>query len=257
LPGGHRSAVFECLTATGAEVVVKLVGHPVDAAMEAAALAAWAATGAAVVLLDFDEENAALLLERIRPGLHLPYGADAVGVAADLLGRLHVPPPPDSPFMTLPEIYDAWERRSIADNAYFRRVRREPRRGSEGLARLPAARNAATTLSASCTRNVLLHGDFIDKNLLRNGTGYRAIDPMPRVGDPCSDIGFFAAGRPPVANILDLAAAIAARLGEDPLRAQRWAAVWAIHQTVQGWRTDQRELEVFAARSDVQRLLDG
>jgi len=50
------------------------------------------------------------------------------------------------------------------------------------------------------------------------------------MGDTCSDIGFFAAGRPPVADILHLAEAVATRLGEDPLRAQRWAAVWTIHQ---------------------------
>ena len=261
LSGGFRSSVFDCVTAAGDEVVVKLVRHPVEAAMEAAALAAWTATGASVDLLDFDNEHAALLLERVRPGTALSIGFGAVEVAVEvaaaLLGRLHVTPPPNSGFMTVAEIYDAWERRSVADNTYFRRVRSEPRRGSEGLARLPAARHAAMTLSASAATTVLLHGDFIDKNLLLDGTGYIAIDPIPRIGDACSDIGFFAAGRPPVAGILDLAAAIAARLGADPLRAQRWAAVWAIHQTVQAWRRDQKELEAFAAGHEVQRLLDG
>jgi fructosamine-3-kinase len=58
-------------------------------------------------------------------------------------------------------------------------------------------------------RAVLLHGDFLDKNALRSGTGYVAIDPIPWIGDPCSDVGFFAAGHPPPATILDRASAIA------------------------------------------------
>ena len=33
-----------------------------------------------------------------------------------------------------------------------------------------------------------LHGDFLDKNLLLGTKGFLAIDPMPWVGDPCSDM---------------------------------------------------------------------
>jgi streptomycin 6-kinase len=125
------------------------------------------------------------------------------------------------------------------------------------VSRLPAARRTALALSATVARAVLLHGDFTDKNLLLDGTRYVTIDPIPRLGDPCSDVGFFAAGRPPVCDVLDLAAAIAARLGLDPARAQRWAAVWAVHQAVQAWRPDQEDLDGFVARVDAARLLDG
>jgi hypothetical protein len=36
-------------------------------------------------------------------------------------------------------------------------------------------------LCATAERAVLLHGDFVGKNLLRSGAGYVAIDPIPRI----------------------------------------------------------------------------
>ena len=45
--------------------------------------------------------------------------------------------------------------------------------------------------------DTLLHGDLMAKNLLWDGSGLVAIDPMPMVGDPCSDIGFWAATTSP------------------------------------------------------------
>jgi streptomycin 6-kinase len=98
------------------------------------------------------------------------------------------------------------------------------------------ARAAAMNLCATTGRTVLLHGDFLDKNLLRSCAGYVAIDPMPRIGDPCADAGFFAACHPPATTILQRAAAIAGQMGLDRQRALRWAAVWAVLQTCQAWR---------------------
>ena len=43
------------------------------------------------------------------------------------------------------------------------------------------ARAAARKLCATAERAVLLHGDFVGKNLLRSGAGYVAIDPIPRI----------------------------------------------------------------------------
>ena len=90
LHGGHRSDVFGCQTG-GVEVVLKLTVTPQECAAEAAALAAWADTGAAVRLLDVDLQASALLLERLRPGTHLPPGEEstAVSTVAALLPRLH------------------------------------------------------------------------------------------------------------------------------------------------------------------------
>ena len=53
LGGGFRCAVFACL-ADGGQVVVKLTPTPEEARLEAAALASWAHTGAAMRLIDAD-----------------------------------------------------------------------------------------------------------------------------------------------------------------------------------------------------------
>jgi streptomycin 6-kinase len=110
-------------------------------------------------------------------------------------------------------------------------------------------------LCATARQTVVLHGDFLDKNLLRNGTRYVAIDPLPRVGDPCADIGFFAAGHPPATGILERAAAIARRMSLDRHRAQRWAVVWTVLQACHAWREDQSELEACLASREFEHLL--
>ena len=166
-------------------------------------------------LLDTDFDHGALLLEQIRPGTHLPGNHDprAIEVAASLLGALHRAPLPAFPFPALQQAFTQMERRARRDAAYEQQARNGPERGRPGLQRLPLARAAALRLCHSPPRTVLLHGDFLAKNLLSDGTGYLAIDPIPSIGDPCADIGFFAAGHPPAATILRKAGAIAELMG--------------------------------------------
>jgi streptomycin 6-kinase len=64
-------------------------------------------------------------------------------------------------------------------------------------------------LRATTEQPVLLHGDFPDKNLLRSGFGYVAIDPNPAIGDRCANASFFAACHPPAVTILQRAQAMA------------------------------------------------
>ena len=82
-----------------------------------------------------------------------------------------------------------------------------------------------------------------------------AIDPNPRIGDPCSDIGEFAAEHPPATGILPRAAAVAARMDLDPHRAQQWAAVWTVLLTASAWRSDQSELAACLGSDAFERLL--
>jgi streptomycin 6-kinase len=257
LAGGFRSEVVSCAAADGTQVVVKLVVTREEMRAEAAALTAWACTGAAARLLDTDFDHGALLLEQIRPGTHLPGNDDpgAIDVAASLLGALHRAPLPTFPFPALPETFTAMERRARRDAAYEQRTRNEPERGRPGLQRLPLARAAATRLCQRPPRTVLLHGDFLAKNLLSNGTGYVAIDPIPTIGDPCADVGFFAAGHPPAATILRKAGAIADLTGLDPHRAQRWAAVWTVLQACQAWRDDQADLDAALSTAEFDHLI--
>jgi streptomycin 6-kinase len=179
----------------------------------------------------------------------------AIGVAADLLTRLHRARAGTFPFPALEETYVRLEDRARDDAAYEQRTRGDPDRGEAGLQCLGAARAAAMRLCATSRRTVVLHGDFLDKNLLRNGARYVAIDPIPRVGDPCADVGFFAAGHRPATAILQRADAIAAQMGLDRHRAQRWAAVWTVLQTCHAWREDQSDLEDCLASSEFEQLL--
>jgi streptomycin 6-kinase len=257
LDGGFRSDVFGCTTAAGTEVVVKLTITQEQARAEAAALAMWEHTGATVRLIDTDFEHSALILERVRPATPLPGGDDpvAIEVAADLLTRLHRAGAATFPFPALEETYDHLEDQARENAAYEQRTRNAPARGEAGLQRLGAARAAALRLCATAGRTVVLHGDFLDKNLLRNGARYVAIDPIPRIGEPCADVGFFAAGHRPATGILPRAGAIAGRMGLDRYRAQRWAAVWTVLQTCHAWREDQSDLETCLTSSEFEQLL--
>jgi streptomycin 6-kinase len=259
LRGGARSEVLACTSAAGDEMVLKLAGTPGAARSEAAALTAWSGTGAAVRLLAADPGLGGLLLERIRPGTALPGFADAVAipVAADLLGRLHQAAPGTNHFPALCDVYQRMEGQAREDARYEQRRRNDPARAVAGLRRLAAARAAALELCATTSAPVLLHGDFLDKNLLLAGDTYLAIDPIPSRGDPCADVGFFAAGHPPPSAILDRAGAIAARLGLDERRARRWAAVFTVLQVCSAWRDDQAELEAVLASEASGRALAG
>jgi hypothetical protein len=248
LPGGCRAEVFAC-----GDVVLKLAVTGAEIEAEAAALQAWRDTGAAVTLLDVNLGLRALLLERVRPGT-LMAGNDGA-IAADLLSRLHAVRPGPFSFPSLAEAYPQWERQARADGAYERRSRGEPDRAAAAVALLGPARMTAAELSSTADRTVLLHGDFIGKNLLRTAHGYVAVDPLPRLGDPCADIGSFAADRPPAVSILDNAADIAGRMSLDPWRARRWAAVLAVLQTAQAWRADQAALDALMSTGELRAAL--
>lgn len=249
LDGGFRSEVFTC---SDPDLVVKLPATAAEMRAEAAALTAWADTGAAVRLVAADFSCAALLLERVRPGI--PGGPVPVEAAADLLRRLHGVSA--GGFVSQVEIYPALEAAALDDIEYERTSRGEPDRAAAGLVRLDAARATAFRLCADSPRNVLLHGDFLTKNLLSTSDGFVAIDPIPRLGDPASDIGFFASDHSP-ARILSVATELAGSMGASELRARQWAAVWTVLQTVSAWRDDQTELDALVETAVFDRLLTG
>jgi streptomycin 6-kinase len=257
LAGGHRSSVVECWTPAGVEAVVKLTPTWREAELEARALTAWRDTGAAVRLLDANPAAGALLLRRVRPGTHLPPGDEglALAVAADLLPRLHSVPA-DPSFPTLDDLYPFLARHSLEDVDYERRSRGEPQRAAAAVALLAEANAAAASLCDTADARVLLHGDFLDKNLLLDGVRYVSSDPIPRVGDPASDVGFFAHDHQPASGILERARAIATATDNDPWRSQRWAAVWTVLLAVSAWRDDQEDLERLVWTRPFLELLD-
>lgn len=244
LGGGHRSGIFECRMTGGEEAVLKLTPTSREAQLEATALTLWGDRGASARLLDAALADGALLLHRIRPATPLRPDNEnaAVAVAADLLPRLHLPVL-EALFPTLSELYPFLAAHSSEDLDYERRTRGEPHRGEVALELLPVANAAATRLCDTTANPMLLHGDFIDKNLLLDGNRYVSVDPIPRVGDPSSDVGFFAHEHRPAEAILTRSRALAEATGNDPLRSQRWAAIWTVLVAVSAWRDDQERLE--------------
>jgi streptomycin 6-kinase len=95
----------------------------------------------------------------------------------------------------------------------------------------------------------------MDKNLLQDHDRVVAIDPMPHVGDPHSDIGFWAATRAPAAALIERAADLARVLTCDRDRACRWAAIYAVGSACETWRPDTPELREWVCSPTASDLL--
>lgn len=237
LQGGFQSQVFACTDAQGTPLVLKLRSSDPRTANESDALRLWEGRGA-VRLIDHDPTVGALLMERIVPGTPLPPGneREAIAAAAQVLAHLHAARLPAShPFPALIEYVDE----------YLKWARAEAAPGTVGIELLEDSRPLAQHLCTTAGETVLLHGDFLDKNLLLGPAGYVAIDPMPSIGDPGADIGFFAAGRQPAGEISTRTRALAMSLGWDPDRAEQWALIWAIGEACETWRGDSDELQAW------------
>lgn len=197
----------------------------------------------------FDERAGALLLERVRPGTSLRGQPESVAIkaAAATLRALHSTCPRNEPGIPPFAEWLDW---------FFERVAVDAEPGTVGVAMLPVLRGAAEQLAGTAPIKTLVHGDFVSKNLLHNGEGaYTAVDPMPFLGDPCSDAGFFSAYQPPARSIAPRAAAIAEHAGMDPQRAMRWAAIWAIGEACETWRDDSDELQRWVAGPECAEIL--
>lgn len=255
LKGGFRSAVFQARTVSDESVVLKVPATVAEARAEIAALTLWRESGSVVRLLEANEDLGALLLELLRPGTALPpLDGEAVRPVSDVLSSLHACGQADFPFDRLEDGYPAAADQARRDLAYERRERGESARGATGLSLLGAAAATVADLAGSTRRSVLLHGDFTNKNLLTTGDAVVAIDPLPRIGDPCADAGQLAAAQPSD-RILGIAAALAAATDLDQERVLRWTAVHLVIQNCQAWRDDQDGLDRLLQRQDVQTWL--
>ena len=244
---GSTSRVFGCVDDHGRSLVLKLAPPEMRPDLEAAALTLWGGRGS-VRLVDFAHDIGGILLERVVPATHLPPGGDeaAIDLVARPLSELHaVQLSASHPFPTQLEFLDVW----------LDWVRLGGESETAGVRLLDQAREAARRMCSEGSSAVLLHGDFIDKNLLLDGTGYVAVDPIPRVGDPCSDVGFYAAYHPPARDIGRRARSLAARCSLDQERAARWAAVWAVGEATETWRPDSRDLQTWIQGDEAASLL--
>ncbi|MDQ3822284.1 MAG: aminoglycoside phosphotransferase family protein [Actinomycetota bacterium] len=159
----------------GGDAVLKICFPHRESAFEADALERWDGVGA-VRLLAHDNERAALLIERCRPGtqLHEAGPATALDVLVGLLARLWVPA--GEPFGSLSEEASWWasylpERWENAGRPFERRL-------------LDAALTAIEELVPTQGEQVLIHQDLHGANVLRaQREPWLAIDPKPLVGE--------------------------------------------------------------------------
>lgn len=255
LEGGSLGRVYGCAGPNGEDWVLKLSPPLANAGEEADALAHWRGNGA-VKLVDWDEPSAALLLECVRPGTYLlamdrsPHLLDddlAIRAASGVLRKLgSVPPPAEAAFPAFRDRLRWW--------LDYTATYGEP--DAVGTPMLPLLERTALALDASCERKTLCHGDFVAKNLLLAADGsYVAVDPIPHVGDRCSDIGQFTAYHSPVSTAITRARAIAQRVGLDADRAAQWSALWLVFQACETWREDSDDVEAWVVGDECQRLL--
>lgn len=151
-------------------------------AAEADALQEWAGDGA-VQLVEHDPATGAMLVERCEPGTtldHFDNPDDADQVAAEILDRLHRPPPPRPQFERLAD-------RAVRV-AHALPARYEMAGAPFDQWLLDTAVDLLSQLSRSGPAEVLLHGDFHHENILSaKREPWLAIDPLPMVGDPAYD----------------------------------------------------------------------
>ena len=242
----HVSRVFRSRDASGRERLLKLAPSEAHPDREAAALAHWGGSGAPR-LVAFAPELGALLIELVVPGTRLPPARDTDGapLVAATLRRLWSRGLPRAAFPSFDAALGEW----------LVRARASAESGTVGVALLDRAVARARALDVEASTRVLLHGDFIDKNLLLGPDGYVAVDPIPAIGDPCSDIGFYAAYHPPAENIAERARLVATYAGVDALRSSRWAAVWAVGEATQTWRADSEALQAWVSGREASALL--
>jgi len=252
LSGGLVGHVFGCTTGDGEAAVLKLnppsaeefAGAPEQ---EAAALRAWRGRGA-IELIAFDADLGALLTRRALPGTALPPGNEqqARREVAGVLGKLFGATTPSVGFRPLAEAVDRYLLMKLA--------------AAEGAQEMlgpliELARVSAQHLATTARHEVLLHGDVMDKNLLRHHADLVAIDPDPIVGDPHSDIAFWAATRSPVSELEARVAEVATLRRCDVHRAMRWAAVYATGQACETWRSDTTDLRAWVQSRRASELL--
>jgi streptomycin 6-kinase len=212
------SLVVPATLADGTDVVLKIQFPHRESEFEAAALEHWNGDGA-VLLLGWDPERHALLIERCKPGTHLSEldKEAALGVMIGLLPRLWKPA--GAPFEPLAseaarwadELPQLWER----SGRPFERML------------VDAATDALETLSVSQGEQVLLHQDLHADNVLQaEREPWLAIDPKPLAGEREFGIAPIVRGyelghsRASVIGRLDR---LSGELGLDRERARGWA----------------------------------
>lgn len=228
-PYAFASLALPVVAGDGCAAVLKVQFPDRESRHEAAALAAWDGEGA-VRLIAHDEANAALLIERCRPGTPLAALAmdDALDVACELFPRLWKPAA--EPFTPLAD-EARWWADSLAE-AWDSAGRPYPR------TLLDTALDAIESLSGSQPETVLVNQDMHALNILAaDRQPWLVIDPKPLAGERAFGIAALVRGselgrgRAPMLRRFD-------RLTADLEIDRERARGWCIAQTL-AWAVDE------------------
>ncbi|HEX7102362.1 MAG TPA: aminoglycoside phosphotransferase family protein [Nitrolancea sp.] len=218
----------------GRPVVLKLCPPNGEFASQRSALRHFAGRGA-IQLLDDDETNGILLLERCVPGesLHKLSDIEAIEIAGSIMRLLWKPPPDESIFPALSD----WGKG-------FGRLRRY----YEGTGPFPPvlldrAEQTFAALGEQANDVVLLHGDLHHGNILTaQREPWLAIDPKGVLGVPAYEPATFvinqtaeAAGTTDLSGFLMRRVdGLAAAAALDPIEVREWAIA---HAVLSAWWT--------------------
>lgn len=252
LPRGSVAVVVRCRTRGGRPAVLKVSPDRPRLAIEAAALAGWAATGStaphAPAVFAVDADAGALLVEEIRPGTALVDSGlqPTVEETAALIGALHGSAVPGGSFPLLAErVRYLFE----ASTAIYERSPETVRLVPPEL--YERGRRLAERLVGGTRPVAVLHGDLTPRNVLDGGPGRGlvTIDPAPCLGDdPTFDaVDLLLWQADDLATIEDRATRLAAALGADPDRALAWCAAFAAMVALELAESPDRPEDRFAA----------
>jgi len=182
-PNLSYNYVAPAVRADGMELVLKLGVPDFEQQRETAALRHYDGRGSAM-LIEADPEGGALLIERLRPGALLAELEDdeqATLIAAEVMGQLWRPAPPDHSFPTVADWADG-----------MGRLRAEFGGGTGPFPprMVELAERLFAELLGSMDAPVLLHGDLHHENIMSaTRRPWLAIDPKGIVGEPAYEVG--------------------------------------------------------------------
>jgi streptomycin 6-kinase len=191
-----------------------------------------------VQLLAYDEHDAAMLMERLKPGTSLRLVEDdeaAISAAAEVMRKIGRPLPPQHyPFPTINDWGKGFTRlRKLYDGGT----------GPIPSARFDKAEQLYAELSASMDEPVLLHGDLHQDNILSaEREPWLAVDPKGLIGEPAYETGAILrnfwpdilAIPDPVSLMKRRIDQLSAELGFDRERIYNWGFAQAVLSVIWG-----------------------
>ena len=236
----------------GTTAVLKISFQHDEARYEAIALRAWHGRGVPL-LIDENQQDWALLLERVEPGTplaHAPLGVgERLAIAVDVQRQLlDAPEPADVPDMG--KVCAGWA--SLLEE----RAERWGGRGAhpEHLELVQGAAGLLRSLPTSDHPRVVVHGDLNPGNVLRARDRWVAIDPKPMRGDAAYDLWPLLeqledpfATADPATTLHDRVTLVAHRSGLDLQRIAAWG--WARGAEYALWMAEEQQDDAAATRA--------